>query len=136
MLNLVDRYEQAGKVCKLSCGCWLWLGATTGKGYGSLSRGRYVHRVFYETLKEAIPEGMQLRHSCDVKSGVNPEHLSVGTHSDNVFDAVLRDRYFGTNQNAIKTHCHRGHEFTPDTVYLYKGHRHCKLCWKLKYKNN
>ena len=32
------------------------------------------------------------------------------------------------NQNTNKTHCNRGHEFTPDNIYLYKGSRICIIC--------
>lgn len=32
-------------------------------------------------------------HSCDVPECINPEHLSVGTQSDNVQDAIRKGRY-------------------------------------------
>ena len=133
-MNLIERYIKAGRIRVLDDGlCWLWTGALTGKGYGSLSGGRYAHRVSYETYKGPVPDGMQVLHRCDVKRCVNPDHLYAGTHADNVRDAMDRDRY---GPKEVLTHCHRGHEFTEENTYLYQGHRHCKECWKLRYKNN
>lgn len=76
-------------------GCWLWLGSDNGVGYGMLSiagRDRYAHRASYEVFKGAIPAGMVVRHKCDVPSCVNPDHLCVGTHADNVADRDQRGR--------------------------------------------
>lgn len=72
-------------------------------------------------------------HHCDVKCCVNPDHLFVGTHRDNVVDAIAKGKY-AMNGPSV-THCHRGHEFTEENTYNWNGHRHCKSCWKLKYKN-
>jgi len=60
----------------------------------------------------------------------NPEHLYMGTNSSNQLDAV-RD---GLNYNANKTHCLRGHEFTPENTAIYGGARNCRACGKLKDK--
>lgn len=78
--------------------CWLWPGATNSRGYGVIGcsiprrRMRYVHRVSYEHFHGPIPEGMEILHSCDTRNCVNPEHLSVGTHAENVAEQVERDR--------------------------------------------
>ena len=40
------------------------------------------------------------------------------------------------NQNMGKTHCKRGHEFTPENTYVYKGHRTCKKCQGMWFKDN
>lgn len=47
----------------------------------------------YETFKGCIPDGLLVRHSCDVGMCVNPDHLSVGTHADNKSDSVTRNRH-------------------------------------------
>lgn len=51
-----------------------------------------VHRLKYEEVNGRIPEGMVVRHKCDNTTCINPEHLEVGTHADNVKDKVQRGR--------------------------------------------
>ncbi len=73
-------------------GCSLWTGATNRKGYGQVwFRGsmRQVHRVVYEAVWGAIPEGHMVMHLCDEPGCVNPDHLRTGTARDNARD---RDR--------------------------------------------
>jgi hypothetical protein len=81
--------------------CWLWTGArlkkgarTTG-GYGQFGlHGKiaYTHRVSYEMHVGKIPDGKQVMHSCDVRHCVNPKHLSLGTHADNMADMQAKNR--------------------------------------------
>lgn len=70
--------------------CWLWTGRLDSGGYGRVSQGngqwRKAHRVSYELFTGSIPEGLVVRHLCNVRACVNPEHLAVGTHKDNVAD--------------------------------------------------
>ena len=64
-------------------------------GYGRLQidyKRFLAHRLSYELNVGPIPEGMVVRHKCDNKPCVNPEHLEVGTYKDNIRDAVERDR--------------------------------------------
>lgn len=134
--TLLEQYEDIGKIVRVPwSGCWIWTGATTKKGYGLITRGgenMYIHRLSYEENKGPIPAGLQILHTCDVKCCANPDHIYAGTHRDNVFDAISRNRY---HKEIVVSHCHRGHEFTPENTYNYNNHRHCKACWKLKYKN-
>lgn len=80
-------------------GCWIWLGSKRN-GYGLIrSNGKNLsaHRFIYEREIGQIPEGRILLHSCDNPSCVNPAHLSVGTRSDNIQDALKKRRMaFGT----------------------------------------
>jgi hypothetical protein len=72
------------------------MGAKFGTGYGSLSAGGkavYVHRRAYELANGPIPGGLVVRHKCDVKLCVRPDHLEVGTQADNVRDKVERGRH-------------------------------------------
>jgi len=84
-------------------GCWLWLGLIREGpryGYGDMKmptgkrggKARRAHRVSYEAFKGPIPEGMIVRHKCDVRCCVNPDHLVLGTHADNDADARARGR--------------------------------------------
>jgi hypothetical protein len=48
-----------------------------------------VHRFIYSQMRGDIPEGMLVMHRCDNATCINPKHLTIGTHGDNIRD---RDR--------------------------------------------
>lgn len=75
--------------------CWEWEGVIAGGGYGSLwfeMRQYRAHRISYLINKGDIPEGLFVMHSCDNRKCVNPNHLSIGTHSDNMRDCANKGR--------------------------------------------
>lgn len=75
--------------------CWIWQGARDRYGYGSVRiNGRVcsAHRVAYELYVGPIPKGAIILHACDVRACVNPKHLSVGNHSENLVEAHERGR--------------------------------------------
>jgi hypothetical protein len=112
-------------------GCTLWIGALFKTGYGKLSKdGKYkrAHRLAYELARGPIPSGLQIDHLCRVRSCVNVAHMEVVTNRQNTLRGVGR-----TAVNARKTHCLRGHEFTPQNTYRYANNqRTCRICF-LKY---
>jgi hypothetical protein len=61
--------------------------------YGKISfekKHHLVHRTSYEIFIGPIPQGMYIRHKCDVYECCNPEHLEVGTQHQNIQDAIDR----------------------------------------------
>lgn len=75
--------------------CWEWVGSKHYFGYGEFSwNGKYYrsHRVSYCVFRGPIPSGMQINHTCDNPSCVNPNHLYCGDQSDNCRDASQRER--------------------------------------------
>ena len=78
--------------------CWEWSGNRTVDGYGVIkdgTRNRRAHRVSWEIHKGPIPDGMHVLHSCDNRPCVNPSHLRLGTHQDNMRDMAVRGRAGG-----------------------------------------
>ena len=76
-------------------GCLVWMGNLNGHGYGFCKIDRRVwlaHRYSYLINKGEIPLGMCVMHSCDNPACINPAHLSIGTHKDNMLDKVNKGR--------------------------------------------
>jgi hypothetical protein len=87
-----------------SDGCWVWNGPRHKSRRGVLTYGRIrvgrapvgTHRISYELFKGEIPKGLVVRHKCDNPPCVNPDHLELGTHKDNQYDAIERGRHVAT----------------------------------------
>ena len=75
--------------------CWEWQAGIGANGYGSFrleGKTLTAQRASYLFNVGEIPEGQIIRHKCDNRRCVNPDHLEVGTYSQNNQDAVNRKR--------------------------------------------
>ena len=106
--------------------CINWSGPRSSEGYGKYG-SRYAHRVAWSKVHGPIPTGMQIDHLCRNRLCVNIDHLEAVSHAEN----ILRGSGFSA-RNARKTHCVRGHEFTPEnTMVRPSGARTCRACYRL-----
>lgn len=75
--------------------CWEWPLSRVEPGYGRVRLGKTeyrTHRLSWELHFGPIPEDMFVLHHCDNPPCVNPSHLFLGTHQDNMDDMVRKDR--------------------------------------------
>jgi hypothetical protein len=100
--------------------CWLWTGGKFKQtGYGVITRGTRAegidttHRVSWELTNGSTDQFVL--HHCDVRLCVNPAHLFLGTQTDNHRDMTAKGRN-KRDPASLKTHCIRGHEFTPENT--------------------
>lgn len=118
--------------------CWPWNGPRWKGGYGRFqiglgypkSKTMVASRVAWLLTNGVFHEGMQVCHKCDNPICVNPNHLFIGTQTDNLRDCAAKKR----SVNSAKTHCPRGHEYSPEnTFYQANGtQRACRLCLKIR----
>lgn len=87
-MNLEQRFNQK-YIPVTESGCWIWTDACFSFGYGRIKengKSLCAHRVSFEIHKGSIPKGLFVCHKCNVPQCVNPDHLYLGTHQDNMDD--------------------------------------------------
>lgn len=73
--------------------CWLWQGCHGRYGAVRIGKGMYkANRVSYALFYKKDPADLHVLHSCDNPMCCNPNHLSLGTHADNMGDMALKGR--------------------------------------------
>lgn len=82
-------------------GCWIHKNRSNDYGYNSIRVGariRGIHRVSYAISEgmdvDEIPQGLVVMHKCDNPPCFNPDHLTLGTESENMQDALNKRRLF------------------------------------------
>jgi hypothetical protein len=99
--------------------CWEWKSFIHPSGYGWVNfkgRMRQAHRVVYELVNGPIPEGEGFHgtcvcHKCDNPKCIRPDHLFLGSHSDNMRDKKVKGRSV-----ALKGESHGNSKLTAEQV--------------------
>lgn len=102
---------------KTGSGCWTWTAAVNAQGYGIFNRDTkpsrcvLAHRYAYESIVGPVPDDLCVLHRCDNPRCVRPNHLFVGTRTDNAADKVAKGR-----QGAPRCEGHPRARVTPELV--------------------
>lgn len=110
-------------------GCWDWAGSLDSHGYGRLSLpGGDNGNILAHRYSAMLHFGMfdrrtMVLHRCDNPACVRPDHLFLGTQTDNMRDMAAKGRSSAQRQ----THCKHGHEFTPENTRI-SGRRQVRVC--------
>lgn len=90
--KILNRHVKKGE-------CWEWTGKVSARGYGTFQekingkkKDCTAHRRSYEAFIGEIPKDLFVLHKCDNRKCCNPDHLFVGTHSDNMQDMLSKGR--------------------------------------------
>jgi hypothetical protein len=109
--------------------CWRWTGYATPSGYG-MHQDLIASRVSYVLAVGPISAGLFVCHRCDNPICVRPDHLFLGTHSDNMRDAMAKGRR--PHYARRKSTCSKGHPLIGDNLVARNGGRwrRCRTCMR------
>ena len=125
MQSLLERTEPMGE-------CLIWTGASkTASGYGvAVYRGKQTtaHRIMYMLSNNLtmLGKNVEIDHMCNNRACINPDHLQLVTHAENMYLAVSR-----------RSTCKAGHEWNDKNTYTtkvkrkqggYRMQRYCRVC--------
>ena len=144
-MSIDDRFWAKVDICGAD-ECWLWLAAKSSTGYGVFSfqrnKGMSAHRVAYILTHGPVAKGIDVDHLCRNRLCVNPSHLNLLTHKEN----LLKSRSYGPFRKSLnprkpssrifipKDVCKNGHQMTPENTYVHirgkRISRECRICRK------
>lgn len=125
-------------------GCLVWIGSCQLSGrqrnvpYPSIRHGSKIwrgNRLVWTLVNGEIPKGICVLHRCDNTKCLNPEHLFLGTHSDNMQDKIQK----GRDHNKKKTHCRNGHPFSGENLIIRiwdNNKRACRICMRSHWRKH
>lgn len=125
-LTIIERAARIlNKVRIASNGCWIWGNIKPGNYAMLHENGKTIHmtHVFWGLAYGPIPHGLQALHDCpncqDDTRCVNPDHLWLGTHQDNMDDKEAKGR---------------GHQLSGEKCWAAKLNKESALEVRRRYK--
>jgi hypothetical protein len=110
--------------------CLVWRSTTRSNGYGVttfMGKQTTTHRVMYQLFHNCeVPTDMEIDHTCNNRACINPDHLEMVSHAENMRRGLER-----------RTHCKAGHEWNEENTYLAvvtrkqggtRTQRYCRIC--------
>lgn len=97
------------KINKIEGGCHEWMGYVNNHGYGNFNLNGYkqgAHRVSYSHYSGELGH-LHVLHKCDNRKCVNPNHLFLGTHQDNMDDMMEKGRHRTVPQDGANNGNHK-----------------------------
>lgn len=137
MITLRDPLAKSKRVSPITAreenGCYICTShkpKVDGRYYDIKRDGKnmLLHRYIFETYHGPILEGMIIRHKCDNVLCINPDHLELGTLSDNVQDALERERFSTADKHYLSI---TGEQITKVNSMLAKGYTQMAIAKEL-----
>lgn len=117
--------------------CWEWTGRVANTGYGVYAahgRSENVHVIVKELVDGPIPFGYERDHTCHNADTSCPGGLCKHrrcVRPSHIEYVPVKGRINAVRARLSRTHCKRGHEWTPENTYTNPttGARRCRTCY-------